>query len=117
MLVSWMAFQRLVDRIARIHSARPASEPGLKRPPHRVTPFETRENYSEKLYRPDGFRRSYRWKRCRRDAWRRLVLTRVSCPECRSAHRHDGRAGIAVRPLLDEEMIERHVAAFNAPRG
>jgi len=41
-----------------------------------VTPFETRENYSEKLYRPDGFRRSYRWKRCRRDAWRRLVLTR-----------------------------------------
>ena len=29
---SWVAFQRLVDRIARIHGARPASEPGLKRP-------------------------------------------------------------------------------------
>ena len=33
---SRIAFQRLVDRIAQIHGASPASEPDLKRPPHRM---------------------------------------------------------------------------------
>jgi hypothetical protein len=46
-----------------------------------MPPFETREYQHEELYHPDGFRRSYRWKRHCRDAWCRLVLTRVGSPE------------------------------------
>ncbi|HMI17120.1 MAG TPA: hypothetical protein VK526_12310, partial [Bradyrhizobium sp.] len=49
--------------------------------PSQDAPFEHGEYRHEELYRPDGFRRSYRWKRCRRDARHRFVLTRVGCPE------------------------------------
>ena len=111
---SWMAFQRhpgwrfngLLTALREFPAQDRRQNPVLSVPSQDAR-FEHGEYRHEELYHPDGLRRSHRWKRDCRDAWRRLVLTRVGCPERLAAHRHDGGAGIAVRPLLVEELIRR----------